>query len=66
MCCFQPFVRFPASNPELASGALEEVLTTRGSMIAVVGSGDRPACSRTLPASRSWVASVVPSASHLA
>ncbi len=51
MCCFQPFVRFPASNPELASGALEEVLTTRGSMIAAVGSGDRPACSRTLPAS---------------
>src|ERR1035441_9671157 len=59
-------VRFPASYPWLASGRFDDVLTTLASMIAAVGSGDRPACSRTLARSRSRFASVVPSFSHLA
>jgi hypothetical protein len=59
-------VRFPASYPWLASGRFDDVLTTLTSMIAAVGSGDRPACSRTLARSRSRFASVVPSFSHLA
>jgi hypothetical protein len=66
MCCFRPFVRFPASYPCVASGALEEVFTTRASVIAAVGSGEGPACSRTFPRSRSWMAPVVPSFSRLA
>jgi len=53
MFCFRPFVRFPASYPELPSGALEEVFTTRASMIAAVGSAARPARSRAFPRSRS-------------
>src|ERR1039458_8776908 len=58
MCCLRPFVRLPASYPWLAPGTFDDVLTTRASMIAAVGSGARPACSRTRPRSRSRFACV--------
>src|ERR1035441_10412094 len=66
MCCIRPFVRFPAAYPWLASGTFDDVVTTRASMIAAVGSADRPAFSRTLARSRSWIASVGPSFSRFA
>ena len=61
-----PLVRLPASYPWLASATFEDALTACASMIAAVGSAARPACSRALPRSRSWIACVVPSFSHLA
>jgi hypothetical protein len=66
MCRFFPSVLLPASYPWLACGTFEDAFTTCASMIAAVGSGFRPAFSRTLRRSRSRIFSVVPSSSRFA
>lgn len=66
ICLFLPLIFFPASIPCEDSGTLPEVRIDWASRIAALGSALRPAALRTLRRSSSWIASVVPSASHLA
>src|SRR5262249_4618008 len=56
-CRFLPLIFLPASIPCECSGTLLDVLTVCAARIAAVGSGLRPAASRTLPRNMSWIAS---------
>lgn len=53
-CRLRPLISLPPSNPRLSAPTTASAFTDWESITPAVGSGSRPAFSRTFPRSRSW------------